>query len=161
MTPITTADITEDHLSLVVGADYRFDNSLYLNLEYLYNGAAEPDNYAAGLARQLLGQNLSLSRHQLGCQITYDVHPLITAQLAGVCSLSDRSGQISPGVSISIADEAELVLGAIIGSGKRPGALQPAYVSSPGNMDIVSLPIIESEYGTWPNVYYVEFKYYF
>ncbi len=154
-------DLIEDHFSAVLGLDYRFDSSLYLNFEYLYNGSGEADDLALASARLNIGQGQSMSRNLLGAQISYEMHPLVTGSLALIYSADDHSTLSSPGMSCSLSDESELVLGAMFGRGKRPAKIQPLYATQNRYPGQISLANLRSEFGSYPDVYYLEFKYYF
>ena len=156
------ADLVEDHLSVVLGLTRRFEGGVYLNLEYFHNGAgAEGKNLSTALARQLAGQALALSRRLVGLQITWEVHPLVNANLVLIRSLSDVSTLVNPGGTISLADEVELTCGALLARGKRPGPFQPVTFRQaryPGQM---RLPLLESEFGAAPDTFYLELTCYF
>jgi hypothetical protein len=59
----------------------------------------------------------------------------------------------SPTVSVSVSDESDLVIGAILGIGDRPVTEQVG-----AGIEYVQ---IQSEYGTYPNMFFAELKYYF
>ncbi|HOX46595.1 MAG TPA: hypothetical protein PK668_23550 [Myxococcota bacterium] len=137
------------HGSAVAGLGHTFDCSLSLQLEYLYNGAGAPGELLTALLRVADGNALHLGTHLLGLSVSYELTGLVKGSLAFLVSASDGSSLLQPGLSASVSDEAELVAGALIAFGARPtgpSALQPG---------------LQSEFGTYPNFYYLEFKYYF
>ncbi|HPI92668.1 MAG TPA: hypothetical protein PLT09_12910 [Deltaproteobacteria bacterium] len=145
-------DLVEDHFSLVLGADHRFDSSLYLNIEYFFNGAADDGDLAKGVLRTAIGETLSLSEHLAGIQVSYEFHPLMTGQASWIFSLSDASSLISPTMIFSVADEADFIAGAMVSYGEGPekqGAGESAVIEP------------KSEFGTYPDVVFMEFKFYF
>ena len=143
-------DLVEDHLTAVVGLGHRFDNSLNLEGEYLYNGAGERgENLDIALARFASGNSLHMSRHLMGLMGSYEIYPILTGQLAWIFSFDDTSSQIQPGLSWSVSDEADLLAGASINIGEHPRG------------DSAIAPEIKSEFGTFPDVYYLELKVYF
>jgi len=87
--------------------------------------------------------------HLLGVVATYEILPILNGSLAWIFSFSDQSSLIQPGLALSISDEAEFLFGAMIGLGARPKG------STPLTLDL------KSEFGTYPNIYYMEFKFYF
>jgi hypothetical protein len=52
-------------------------------------------------------------------------------------------------LNISLSDEIELILSATLGFGDRP------------EQDIFMLPKLKSEFGTYPDTYFAEIKWYF
>ena len=150
---VQAIDIVEDHFALVLGTDYRFENSLYFNLEYLYNSQGQDDNLNEAFVRRYIGETLSMGKHLAGLQLTYEFHPLLTGQAVWIYSFSDASSLVSPTITYSLADEAEFLCGATLGDGDRPSSQQVV----PG----LNIPVIESEYGTYPDVFFMEFKFYF
>ena len=146
-------DLVEDHLIVVAGADYRFENSVYCNMEFLWGGAGESSDLEASLLRSVLGQTVSLGEYLAGLQISYEFHPLLTGQAVWIYSFSDASSLVSPTFTYSLADEAEFLWGATLGFGKRPSAHQIA--------PDLNIPVLESEYGIYPDVFFMELKFYF
>ncbi|MBN2298292.1 MAG: hypothetical protein JXM72_06835 [Deltaproteobacteria bacterium] len=146
-------DLVEDHLMVVAGVDYRFANSTYCNMELLFNGAGDSSDLEASLLRSATGQSVSLGEYLAGLQLSYEFHPLLTGQIAWMYSFSDTSSLVSPTFTYSVADEAEFLCGATLGRGETPSAQQIA----PG----LNIPVLESEFGTYPDVFFLEFKFYF
>jgi hypothetical protein len=147
--PLSGGEI-QDHFTAVVGLGHRFENTLHIEMEYLYNGAGDPDDLEAALARMMSGGSFHLGEHLLGVVATYEILPILNGSLAWIFSISDLSSLIQPGLVLSVSDEAEFLFGAMIGLGARP-------VSS----GIAGVPRLQSEFGTYPNIYYMEFKFYF
>jgi hypothetical protein len=142
-------DVIEDHLTAVIGLGRRFPNTLDLEVEYLYNGAGEPEDLASALARLAAGGSLHLGRHLIGMTASYEILPILTGRLALIYSLTDSSVQIQPTLSLSVSDEATLIVGFALNRGRRPE-------TGPDG-----LTRIRSEFGTYPDYFYVQFKYYF
>ncbi len=80
---------------------------------------------------------------------SYEILPILMGSLAWIYSFSDQSSLLQPGLSLSVSDEADFVFGALIGLGARPQG------STPFDFEL------KSEFGTYPNIYYMEFKFYF
>jgi hypothetical protein len=139
-------------LTAVVGLGHRFENTLQIEMEYLYNGSGDPDNFEAALMRMMSGGSYHLGEHLLGVVATYEILPILNGSLAWIFSISDQSSLIQPGLSLSVSDEADFIFGAMIGLGARPGVY---YVLGE------PVPDFKSEFGTYPNIYYMEFKFYF
>ena len=81
--------------------------------------------------------------------VKYDIIPIVVAQLVGLYSFSDDSFLIQPSLTISVSDEVELVVSATLGFGDRP------------EQDPFTLPKLKSEFGTYPDTYFAEIKWYF
>jgi hypothetical protein len=137
-------------MSAVLGIGHRFENSLNLQGEYLYNGLADPDDLETAFYRQGQGLAYHASRHIVGVMASYEILPILTGSLAWIFSASDASCLFQPGLVYSVADEADLVAGAMIALGKRPHL--PGATSPLG---------LRSEFGTYPDIYYLQFKLYF
>ena len=151
------ADLVKDSFSAVVGGDFRFDNSLYINLEYLYNSAGKTGGLDEAVLRSMVSHMVSLGRHLAGLQLSYEFHPLLTGQAALVHSFSDRSSMVSPTATYSVSNEAEFIAGAILCFGKRPHV----YVLESSGGALYTAGRIKSEFGTRANMFFAEFKFYF
>jgi len=142
-------DLVEDHLTAVIGTGKRFENSLTIEGEYIYNGSGDPKNLDSALVRYSNGTRFHLGRNLVGIMASYDFLPILSGKLAGIYSFSDLSCQVLPLLTYSVSDESDLLLGALLNFGRRPV----------GNSAII--PKLQSEFGTYPNVYYIEVKVYF
>ncbi len=142
-------DLYEDHLTAVLGLSRRFESSLILELEYLYNGAGESSRLEAGLARFQNGASLHVGQNLLGALASYELSPLVTGRLAAIASLTDGSVQIQPTLTLSASDNTDIILGASLNFGRRPEATPPVGLE------------INSEFGTYPNFLFGEIKMYF
>lgn len=145
-------ELAGDHAAAVIGVDHRFENGLHVNVEYLYNGAGGDDLFT-GMIRTATGGTISLGRHLLGADMSYEFHPLVNGHLSWIRSFSDSSSLVSPTVAISMSDESDLILGATIGIGDRPE-------SAGGDGGTFESLEFRSEFGTYPNIFFMEFKYY-
>jgi hypothetical protein len=142
-------DLVEDNFTAVVGVGHRFENTLTLELEYFYNGAGDPDDLNASFARFTTGNILQMSRHLTGFLVSYEFLPILLGQLIWLQSWDDPSSSIQPIISWSATDNIDLLVGANINLGERP-TLTPAFT-----------PKIQSEFGTFPDLYFMQFKWYF
>ena len=146
---LTTAPVVEDHFSIVAGVGRSFvGGDLQLQAEYFYNGAAQ------GLRRELFalisaGRLQHLNRHLLGIVGSYRLHPLLSSSLTALWGASDGSWLLQPGLFYSVADEVEMIAGAIVAGGRRPSGRS---IETFG---------FRSEFGTYPNFYYLETKLHF
>ena len=142
-------DLIEDNFVGVLGLGHRFENTLSFEAEYLYNGAGDDDDPTSAFARFQSGATLHVGRHLAGLLVSYDLLPILVGQLAVIYSLSDSSFLLQPQLNLSLTDNADLLLGANINSGQRPEG------------DSIENIEIKSEFGTYPDLYFAEIKYYF
>ncbi|MEE8315440.1 MAG: hypothetical protein V3R70_02705, partial [Syntrophobacteria bacterium] len=142
-------DLVEDAFTAVIGFGHRFDNTLTVEIEYFYNGAGESDDLDESFVRFRSGSSLQMSQHLSGLLVSYEFLPIITGQLTALYSWEDPSGQIQPILTWSPSDNTEVLVGASINFGDRPEQ------SSTGQ------PQLQSEFGTFPDFYFMEFKLYF
>ena len=95
------------------------------------------------------GRALQVSQHLVGALVSYELLPILTGSFATIVSLSDDSAVLQPGLAYSIADESDILVGALVALGQRP---QPTSPADPG---------LRSEFGTYPNFYYAQYRFYF
>lgn len=140
--------LVESAATVVAGTGHRFENTLTLEAEYFYNGAGDPAHRTAAFARFVGGTTLGVSEHLIGALASYELLPILVGQLGCIVSADDPSVQVLPQLTWSAADEVEVLAGAILGRGARP-ALGAGTLA------------LRSEFGTFPDVWYVEVKAYF
>jgi len=141
----------ESHLSAVLGIGHTFESSLMLEAEYLFNGAADPDDLLVSAMRVAAGHSFHMGRHILGLVASYQLIPILRGQLAWLFELSDQSSiLIQPGLVLSAADEVEVIAGAMVAIGPRPAVVPPPTFVE-----------LRSEFGTYPSMLFLEFKAYF
>jgi len=142
------AENDNDFFQVVVGAEYRFENDLYLSAEYFYNGFGTPHSsrYLTKVLseRIMQGDFYNISRHYLGVLGSYEVTPLLIVSLAVIVNINDKSMLIDPTVIYSLGDNAEFVAGMVIATGRKARGLR-----------------LKSEFGAYPDFSFVEIKYYF
>ena len=138
-----------DSFTGVAGLGRRLTDKVSLEGEYLYNGAGLPGNLDAAAWRVATGNALHMGRHIAGFMVSWEATALLKTRLTCIYSFSDRSAALQPGLTYSVSDESELSAGAAINSGRRPS------VAGSG------LPFPRSEFGSNPDVYYIEYKVYF
>ena len=84
----------------------------------------------------------------MGVLLRYEFTPIVVGQLAAIGSLSDGSTQMQPLLTISLSDEMDLLVGAMLNFGPPPKGTGPEVE-------------IQSEFGTLPEMFFLEWKYYF
>jgi hypothetical protein len=142
-------EVVEDSFTAVVGFGHRFENTLTVEIEYLYNGAGDSHDLDASFVRFASGSILQMSRDLTGFLISYEFEPVITGQFTALYSWDDPSAQIQPILTWSPSNNTELLLGASINFGDRPKTDSSGQVK------------LRSEFGTFPDYYFMEFKLYF
>ncbi|RLB17603.1 MAG: hypothetical protein DRG82_06005 [Deltaproteobacteria bacterium] len=147
--PPKRAPLLEDNLTAVVGLGRHWPSSLDIQVECLFNGGGESHDITLGLERAERGAVFHAGRILAGITVSYELTPLILGQLALLQSQTDGSTQIQPTLRWSTSDNSELLLGASINCGDRP------------TLDPVKGIVFESEFGSYPNYFFAEFKAYF
>jgi hypothetical protein len=108
----------------------------------------------SGLAHGLAeGRILHISEQLLGLSLSYEIFAVLRGSLATIFSISDHSAIIQPGLSLSVSDEVDVQVGGILSFGKRVGGTPQFCAQSQG--------CPESEFGSYPHVFYVQSKLYF
>jgi hypothetical protein len=139
----------ERELLAAIGVEHRFESSLFVVVEYYFNGAgaADPADYVATLQRGL-GDLPYLGQHQLGAGASYEITPLLSGNLRVLTNLVDGSLLLAGYAEYSLLDDALAVsLSAPIGEG--PDDLNGLF------------PRVPTEYGLYPFSASVELRAYF
>ena len=152
VTPFDDAsDISEDYLRASVGLDYSFGGETYAFIEYHFNGAGAkmPENYLTNLERSAYtrGGVYLLGTHYLAPGFTRQLTPLISFSGQMLFNLSDPSAFIAPQVAYNIAEDIHLSVGGFVSVGKRPKNGEA--------------PEFQSEFGSYPNLFFSSFRVYF
>lgn len=138
----------DSYLGAVAGAGRGFAfRDLQLQAEYFHNGAARGD-LEERFALVAEGDLRHTSRHLLGGLASGRLHPLVSGSLALLWAPGDGSRLAQPGIAWSAADEVEVVAGAVLARGRRPSGSTAADLR------------FHSEFGTWPDFYYLETRIY-
>ena len=145
------SDISEDYLRTSVGLDYSFGGETYAFIEYHFNGAGArtPENYLSNLERSAYtrGGVYLLGTHYLAPGFTRQLTPLISFSGQILFNLSDPSAFIAPQVAYNIAEDIHLSVGGFVSVGKRPRNGET--------------PEFQSEFGSYPNLFFSSFRVYF
>jgi len=127
-----------DFSRLVLSWDYNFPGSLYLLLEYLYNGGNLGRDASPLSITQFSGEIVTRNRNFLASGIGYDLTPLARFDLYGIYDIDAGSLFLNPGIRYNIRRDLDWVAGSQIFSGNE-----------------------ESEYGPFPDTYYTSLEWYF
>jgi hypothetical protein len=121
-----------------IGAEYVFENSFSILVEYYYNGKGARDRENYNLMSLAAKDELSLGRHYLFSSFGYDIMPILRGDVAVYLSLTDFSVLVSPSVEYSITESLYLNAGAQMGIGHNG-----------------------DEYEMRRDLYYLQLRYYF
>ena len=144
-------NVSDNYLRTSVGLDYSFGGETYTFIEYHFNGAGtqEPDNFLTNLEQPAYtrGGVYLLGTHYLAPGFTRQLTPLISFSGQMLFNLSDPSTWIAPQIAYNVAEDIHLSVGGFVSIGKRPK-----------NGDS---PQFQSEFGSYPNLFFSSFRVYF
>jgi hypothetical protein len=159
----------QNYWRVSTGVDYTFTADLSGYIEYHGNGAgvSRPSEYSGLLGTPFSSGTGSgrptayeeggvylLGRHYLSPGLTWQFSPLLLVSANGLYNMEDESALLSPGLQYSISDEAVLEAGAFFSIGARPVIMLNTFT---GAASITA----RSEFGLYPNRYYVAARMYF
>ena len=142
-------NLVRNYFMNVLGTSYRFSNDLQFTIEHLFNGIGDSDNLDASNIRYKNGVSTTLNDHQSTVSLGYEFTPLITGQYETTLAWADSSHQHNFSLVQSITDNIDLIFGGQVNFGDRPKGTNWQN------------PKLQSEFGRFTNVYYVDLKYYF
>lgn len=102
----------------IVGADYGFENSAILALEWLHTSETFEHELALSLPSGSR-QNLVRSRDYIGMSGGYQVDPLLYGSLNAIVNREDGSYYLSPSFRYSLDNDLTLLIGAMVYGGKK------------------------------------------
>ena len=142
-------NLLKNYLMNVLGVNYRFNNSLQITAEHLFNGIGDSDNLDASNIRYKNGVSTSLNDHLSGVSLSYEFNPLLVGQYDARLAWDDSSHQHNFSFVQSITDNVDFIAGGQINMGDRPNGTNWQN------------PNIQSEFGRLNNSFYFELKCYF
>lgn len=146
-----SGDASDNYLRTSVGLDYSFGGETYTFIEYHFNGAGAtgPENFLTNLEKPAYtrGGVYLLGTHYLAPGFTHQLTPLISFSGQILLNLSDPSAWIAPQIAYNIAEDIHLSVGGFVSIGKRPK-----------NSDSTQF---QSEFGSYPNLFFSAFRVYF
>ncbi|MYA70338.1 hypothetical protein F4009_00655 [Candidatus Poribacteria bacterium] len=144
-------DASDNYLRTSVGLDYSFGGETYGFIEYHFNGAGarKPENYLANLEQSAYtrGGVYLLGRHYLAPGFTHQLTPLISFSGQMLFNLSDPSTFVAPQIAYNVAEDIHLSVGGFVSIGKRPKNGESSE--------------FQSEFGSYPNLFFSSFRVYF
>ncbi len=149
--PFDGPNTSENYLRASVGLDYSFGGETYTFVEYHFNGVGtnKPENFLANTIQTAYTQGgvYLLGVHYIAPGFTHQLTPLISFSGQLLFNLSDPSAWIAPHIAYNIAEDIHLSVGSFFSFGKRPE-----------NGEATQL---QSEFGTYPNLFFTFFSVYF
>lgn len=157
----------------VVGADGRpTGKTTVMGEAYVQSfGASSPDHYLDALSdpRFLRGEVWQLGQVYAALSVAQEITPLVAANVSVIGNLRDPSALIVAGGSWSVADNAVVAFGAYLGAGKRPDTVDVGLaIDLATGAPMVVPPTTEalaasvnSEFGLYPAVVYLQVRTYF
>ena len=142
-------NLLKNYLMNVLGVNYRFNNSLQITAEHLFNGIGDSDNLDASNIRYKNGVSTSLNDHLSGVSLSYEFNPLLVGRYDAKLAWADSSHQHNFSFVQSIIDNVDFIAGGQINIGDRPDGANWQN------------PNIQSEFGRLTNTYYLKLKCYF
>ena len=145
----------DSYLTVSLGSDYSFGDKTYGFIEYYFNqaGAGDPNEYRSQFTKTAYteGSVYLLGKHYLISGINYQITPLMNYSGQLLTNLNDPSVFFYSLLEYNFASNIYLSGGAFIGVGKKPEVNYGFPVSEDLN----------SEFGTYPDIYFTSISIYF
>ena len=142
---------SDNYLRSSIGLDYIFNGKLFTFIEYHFNGAGtvNPDDYIDNLNQPayMQGGVYLFGIHYLSPGISYQLTPLMNIGGQVIFNLSDKSATFIPQLSYNVAEDLHLSIGGLLSIGKSP-------------IDDEQF-VLQSEFGSYPNLFFSSFQLYY
>lgn len=115
------ADLGNNFIQASTGIDYGFTNTLYVAVEYFYNGQGTNNALTAPLLLTSAAQIRSIHKNFSGVQLKYDLTPLWTASFMTIADLNGGSFFINPETKYSFKEWLDVTAGAHFPIGQSSG----------------------------------------
>ncbi len=125
-----------------VALEHRWENSLTMRLEQFYHGSGATSETAYTLTASNRG--FYMARHYSAAGASYEVTPLLTADVTTIYNWVDQSALVALYASYSLSNESELAISGTLSTGKKPQAA-----------------VIQSEFGLYADSISAEYRAYF
>lgn len=136
-----------------MGLDYSFTGKSYGFIEYHYSeaGINAEQNYLDLFSTPAYrdGAVYLLGKSYIAPGFTYQYTPLISLTGQALYNTGDRSVFLAPSLEYNISQNVYLGAGAFFGLGRRP------------EISTERIPLLRSEFGAYPDMYYTSFRVYF
>jgi len=143
-----TSPLTEpDFWRGTIGSEWLIGSKAMAVVEFYYNGfgSGDPADYFELSTRERfqLGEVANLGRYYFACVVDYLPNYFGNYSMRVLMNTEDLSLLVNPWMSWQMGDQLTTRVGAYLGTGRRPAAN------------------LESEYGTYPDFYYVQLNVHF
>lgn len=101
----------EQSFSGVFGGNYRFNNGIYVMLEYFYSGLGEKSTNNYRWDKIITGEITTLSNNYLGLLINGEINPLLKLEGYAVSNINDKSFGLSPSIKYSATASIDISFG--------------------------------------------------
>jgi hypothetical protein len=149
-------NINKDYFRLSCGSDYSFGDKTYAFFEFHFNGAGStnPKDYVENFSKipYTEGAVYLTGKYYLAPGMSYQITPLIIFTTIGLFNLNDPSIFFTPLIEYNISENIYLSGGIYFGVGKTA-----LFTEDRNGLDIS----YQSEFGSYPNLYYTSFRIYF
>jgi len=154
----TAVEDEELFVRAALGFDHRLTATTSVGLELYHQslGAASPEAYLdfASSERFARGELWTMGRTYAGLSVLQEITPLTMLSVAVLANLEDGSALLLPSLALSVAENADAVLGGFLGLGARPEEIDLLDLVD-GNYGI------QSEFGLYPHMAFVQMRSYF
>jgi len=162
---VPTDDTTDPFFRGVVGSLWRpaADTTLTGELYLQTLGAADPADYldTAQDPRFARGELWLFGRAYAALTASQQITPLIAGSAALITNIEDGSAFVAPSLSWNASDNTVVAAGGFVGLGKRPTESVSTITLPDGGTLAVDLPVLASEFGTYPAVAFLQMRTYF
>lgn len=149
-------DSSQNYFRLSTGTDYKLTDKLYGLIEYHYSSAGKVDSggYLNALSTTAFTEGAAylVGQHYVSPGIVYEITPLLTLTDQFIINACDPSFFLSAVLNFNIAENIYLDAGAFITLGEGSRVLSG---SSAQSLEI------GSEFGLYPDTYYLASRFYF
>jgi hypothetical protein len=114
----TLLETRESYFMGALSGDYTFTNSLYFHTELLFNGNGAAENAGLRWAQALARGQHSPARWSIYQEVAGDISALVRGSIFGLANPDDGSFILVPSLTWSIATNWDLLLIALISSGR-------------------------------------------
>jgi hypothetical protein len=140
-------------------ADTTLTGELYLQTL----GAADPADYLSVATDPRFGRGeLWLFGRAYGAlSVAQQLTPLISGSAALIANIEDGSAFVAPSLSWNASDNTVVAAGGFVGLGKRPTTVVGDVPLPDGQVLTTEVPQLQSEFGTYPAVAFLQVRTYF
>jgi len=142
---------SDNYLRSSIGFDYSFGGETYAFIEYHFNGAGVtiPEDFLENIEQSAYtrGAVYLLGVHYLAPGVTHQLTPLISFSSQLLLNLNDTSAWLVSQIGYNIVEDIHISVGGMLSIGKPPKNNDPTQ--------------FQSEFGTYPNLFFTSLWIYF